>query len=80
MNEPEAPHRQALMFVRFVAGCLSVIGLLDVGLYFTKCYVARPRLPVEALPAALDSIPLLIGLAIFIKAKAIAAWVADKFE
>ena len=80
MEAPEAPHRQALMFVRLVAGCALVIGLLEVGLYLTKCFIPKPPLPVEILPLAVNSIPLVIGVVVLIKAKAIAAWIAEKFE
>ena len=68
------------MLVRLVAGCVMVIGLLEVGLYLTKCFVPKPPLPVEVLPLVVNSIPLVIGAVILIKAKAIAAWIVDKFE
>jgi len=68
------------MLVRLVAGCVMVIGLLEAGLYLTKCLLSQPPLPVKLLPMALDSIPLIIGVAILIKAKAIANWVSDKLD
>jgi hypothetical protein len=80
MDAPEAPNRQALMLVRFVAGCVMIVGLLEVGLYLTKCFLAKPPLPVQVLPIVTDSIPLITGIVIFVKAKAIANWVADKLE
>jgi len=76
----DAPHRGALMLVRFVAGCVMVIGLLEVGLYLTKCFIPKPPLSVKVLPLVVNSTPLVIGVVILIKAKAIAAWIADKLE
>jgi hypothetical protein len=35
---------------------------------------------VKVLPLVVNSTPLVIGVVILIKAKAIAAWIADKLE
>ena len=42
----DAPHRGALSFVRLVAACFMVVGLLDIGLYLTKCLLPKPPAPV----------------------------------
>lgn len=76
----DASHRGALMLVRFVAGCVMVVGLMEVGLYLTKCFIPKPPLPVEVLPLVVNSIPLVFGVVLLIKAKAIAAWVSDKLD
>jgi hypothetical protein len=76
----DAPQRGALMFVRLVAGCVMVIGLLDAGLYLTKCLMSKPPLPINIMPILLNLIPFVIGIAIFIKSKDIADWIADKLE
>jgi hypothetical protein len=76
----DAPLRGALMFVRLVAGCFMVIGLLDTGLYLTQCFEPKHPAPVKAFPIVLDSIPFLVGVGILIKAKAIANWISDKLE
>ena len=68
------------MFVRLVAGCFMVIGLLDTGLYLTQCYEPKSPAPVKALPIAFDSIPFVIGVVILIRAKAVANWISDKLE
>ncbi len=68
------------MFVRLVAGCFMVIGLLDTGLYLTQCFEPKHPAPVKVLPMVLNSIPFLIGVAVLIKAKAIAQWISDKLE
>jgi hypothetical protein len=41
----DAQLRGALMFVRLVAACFMVIGLLDTGLYLTKCLQPKPNWP-----------------------------------
>jgi hypothetical protein len=76
----DASHRGALMLVRLIAACVMVIGLLDAGLYLTKCILTKPPVPVKIFPIVLNLLPLVIGLAILIKAKAIANWIADKLE
>ena len=76
----DAPIRGALNFVRLVAACLMVIGLLDTGLYLEKCFEPKNPAPVKILPIVLDSIPFAIGVVILIKAKAVANWISDKLE
>jgi hypothetical protein len=76
----ESSQRGALSLVRLVAACLIVIGLLDVGLYLTKCFAPNHRVPVNYLIVVLDFIPGLAGIVVLIKAKAIAEWLADMIE
>jgi len=76
----DATLRAALMLVRLVAACIMVVGLLDTGLYVTRCYEPGSTVPVRVLPIVLNSIPFVIGIGVWIRAKAIARWVADKFE
>jgi len=68
------------MLVRLVAGCVMVIGLLDTGLYLTQCLAPKHPMPVKILPIVLNSIPVIIGVAILIEAKAIANWISDKLD
>jgi hypothetical protein len=76
----ESSQRAALSLVRLVAGCLIVVGLLDVGLYLTKCFTPNHRVPVNILHVLLDFIPGFIGIVIFFKAKALARWLEDIIE
>ena len=76
----DAPLRGALNFVRLVAACFMVIGLLDTGLYLTRCFEPKNPAPVKILPIVLDSIPFAIGVIILIRAKAVAQWLSDKLE
>ena len=76
----ESSQRGALSLVRLVAACLMVVGLLDVGLYLTKCFAPHHRVPVNYLTVFLDFIPGLIGIVMLIKSKAIAEWLSDQLE
>jgi hypothetical protein len=76
----DAPLRGALNFVRLVAGCFMVIGLLDTGLYLTQCYEPKHPSPVRILPIVFNSIPFVVGVVVLIKAKAVANWISDRLE
>jgi hypothetical protein len=76
----ESSERGALSFVRLVAACLIVVGLLDVGLYLTRCFAPGHRVPVNFLTVLLDFIPGFLGIVMLIKSKAIAAWLSDMIE
>jgi hypothetical protein len=83
----ESEKRGALGLVRLVAGCIILIGLLDGGIYFTQYLMPFAGLPhrdpkqhlppVDILRVILDSLPIIAGIVILIKAKAIAEWVSD---
>ena len=68
------------MFVRFAALALIGLGLLDVGLYLAQCFQPRHPLPVKLLPLVLNSAPGLAGIVVLARAKAIAEWLANKFD
>ena len=68
------------MLVRLVACCIMIVGVLDTGLYVTRCLEPKHPMPVKVIPIVLDSIPTVIGIIILIKAKALAAWLANKIE
>jgi len=76
----ESSERGALSLVRLVAACLIIVGLLDVGLYLTKCFAPGHRVPVNYLKVFLDFIPGLLGIIALIKSKAIAEWLSDMIE
>jgi hypothetical protein len=76
----DAPERGALMLVRLIGVLLLVMSVLELGLYWAKCYEPKHRLPVEIIPVVLRLIPALVGFAGLIKAKAIAAWISDKLD
>ena len=76
----EAPPRGALLLVYFVASCLLVVGLLDVGLYLAQCLQPKHQVPVRILPLVLDGLPFIAGAVMLAKAKALAAWIAEKLD
>ncbi len=66
------------MLVRFIAAALLGWALVDVTLYVV---VARHKeLPVEVVPCFVKSIPAIAGVAVFIKARAMAEWIAEKLD
>ena len=76
----DVPNRGALMFVRFIGGCVMAIGLLDTGLYLTKCFEPKHPMPVKIFPMVVNSIPLVISVVILIKSRAIAEWLSEKLD
>jgi hypothetical protein len=42
----DLPLQGALSFVRLVAACCMVVGLLDTGMYVTKCLLPKQPVPV----------------------------------
>ena len=76
----ESSQRGALSLVRLVAGCIIVMGLLDAGLYFTEWLHPQHRAPLNILRVILDSIPIVIGIVMLIKSKAIAEWLSDMIQ
>jgi len=68
------------MLVRLISVLLVVMSLLELGLYWAKCYEPKHRMPVEIIPVVLRLIPALIGSVGLIRAKAIAVWISDKLD
>jgi hypothetical protein len=74
----DAPLRGALMLVCFIAIALIGYGLLEAGLYWGECLAHKQ--PVNISHFAFPAIPLLAGLALLVRAKAVAKWISDKLE
>ena len=66
------------MLVRFIAAALLGWTLIEVGLYVAV--QEHNQLPIQILPCLIRSLPLLAGLAMFVKARALAQWLADKLD
>ncbi|HEX3625999.1 MAG TPA: hypothetical protein VH280_11300 [Verrucomicrobiae bacterium] len=83
----ESEKRGALGLVRLVAGCIILLGLLDSGIYFTQYLMPLAGFqhrdpnqhlgPLDIPRIILDSLPVIAGIVIFIKAKPIAEWLSD---
>jgi hypothetical protein len=74
----ETPERGALMLVRFTAVALIGWSLVELALYVAISQ--HKSTPITFLPCLIRSLPLLAGLAMLVKARAIAQWVADKLD
>ena len=87
----ESSQRGALALVRLVAACTILIGLMDAGMYLTQYLTpifaqthhlqsSQSPAPLNILRLVLDAIPLIVGIDILVKAKAVAEWLADMIE
>jgi len=66
------------MLVRFTATGLIGLGVLEPGLYGADCFLHRQ--PVQVLHCVLLLIPLVLGIVIFARARAVAEWISNKFD
>jgi hypothetical protein len=74
----ESPERGALMLIRIIAAALVGWAVVDVSLYLILCN--HNQQPVEILPCTVKSLPLIVGVVFFIKARALADWISDKLD
>lgn len=66
------------MLVRFVAVAAMGWALADLALYWVVSQ--HNNAPMQLLPCVTKAIPLLIGLVMLFKARALAEWLADKMD
>lgn len=66
------------MLTRFVAACLMGMSVVELALYAVE-YKFR-NVPVNVLLSALWVVLFLAGVAVLIKAKAVAEWISDKLD
>jgi len=66
------------MLVRFVAVAIIGLSLLMVGLYAAGNLVHH--LAVGIVHCALLTVPLVVGIAMLVKSKAVAEWVSEKLD
>lgn len=74
----DAPHRGALMLVRFVAVALIGLGVIVLSLSWIQS--STHHTPMRALDFVLPAILLVLGIFFFIKADALAEWVSNKLD
>lgn len=66
------------MLVRFIAAALIGWAVVEVSLYLVIC---RHNLaPVKFFPCAVRGLPLAAGVALLVRAKSVARWLAEKLE
>ena len=66
------------MLVRFVAITLIGWSLADLALYWAVCQ--HNKVDMKIMVCGVKSLPLLAGLVVLVKARALAEWVADKLD
>jgi|HubBroStandDraft_1064217.scaffolds.fasta_scaffold353237_2 hypothetical protein len=83
----ESSERGALGLVRLVGGCIIIVGLLDAGLYFTQYFMQfsgprhhSPAPPLHVFRLILDLVPVVLGIVILVKAKALAEWLSKLIQ
>lgn len=74
----EAPERGALMLVRFVAAALVGWTVVDLALYWLVSQ--HNHTSFSALGCVFKSIPAVLGIGMFIKARALAEWISNKLD
>ena len=68
------------MLVRLIGAAFVGATIVELGLYWAECSLAKPPRSVEVFPCILKLIPAGIGLLILIKARALAEWLSDKLD
>jgi hypothetical protein len=74
----DAPERGALMLVRFIAAALIGWTMVDLALYWV--IAQHNHTAIQTFPCILKSIPAVLGIAMLIKAKAVAEWISNKLD
>jgi hypothetical protein len=70
--------RAALLLIRLVASGFILFGLINLAFYLLKHFLAKTDLQVVR--CLLSGVPVVIGLAIFIKSSAIANRLTQDFD
>ena len=63
------------MLVRFIAAALIGWTIVELVLYWAVC--DHNHTAMQALPCILKLVPLLLGITVLIKAKALAEWISN---
>lgn len=66
------------MFVRFAAAGLVGLSVLELGLYAANCLAQHH--PIQVFHGLLLFLPFVLGIVVLIRARAIAEWLANKFD
>jgi putative effector of murein hydrolase LrgA (UPF0299 family) len=74
----DASQRGALMLVRFVAVALIGLSLLMEGLYLAENLVRH--LPFSILHCVLLLIPLVLGIVMLARSRAVAEWLSERLD
>ena len=66
------------MLVRFIAATLIGWTFVDLALYWV--IAQHNHTPMRIFPCILKSIPAVLGIAMLIKARAVAEWISNKLD
>jgi hypothetical protein len=70
--------RGTLMIIRLIAGTCILVTVMDLSLYVVVRF--HDQKPVEILPCVVKSLPMLVGVVLFVKTKALCRWICDQLE
>jgi hypothetical protein len=74
----DAPHRGALMLVRFIAIALIGFGLIELSLSWVES--SARHVSMRTVDFLLPAILFALGIAGLIKANSLAVWISDKLD
>jgi hypothetical protein len=74
----DAPHRGALMLVRFIA--VALIGLSVIELSLSWVESSTRHAPLRVIHLVLPAVLFTLGMAVLIKAGSLAKWISDKLD
>jgi hypothetical protein len=74
----DAPHRGALMLVRFIAVALIGFGVIELSLSWLES--STHHVPMRFFDFTLPAVLFLLGVAILIKAGSLAEWLSNKLD
>jgi hypothetical protein len=74
----DEPPRGALILVYFSAAAMLTVGALDLVLYLVEQH--QHHLSPGMVHSVFLSLPIVLGLVILVRAKAIAEWISNKFD
>lgn len=66
------------MLVRVIAAALVGWTVVELALYWVVR--SHNQQPLEVLPCVIKSLPAVVGLVFFVRARAIADWISDKLD
>jgi len=66
------------MLVRFAAVGLIGLSVLEVGLHVARCVARHQR--IQIFHGLFLFLPLVLGIVVLIRARAIAEWIENKFD
>jgi hypothetical protein len=74
----DAPHRGALMLVRFIAVALIGLGVIELSLSWLES--SAPHAPRRIFDFTLSAFLFVLGVVVLIKAGSLAEWISNKLD